>query len=51
MNFSAPNLREEIIEFITLSVGKIQTISFIKPFDEKGKYIAKWNSILKKKAE
>ncbi len=51
MNFPVPNSREEIIEFITLSVSKIQTISFIKRFDEEGKYITKWNSIWKKKAE
>jgi hypothetical protein len=51
MNFPVPNSREEIIEFITLSVSKIQTISIIKRFDEEGKYITKWNSIWKKKAE
>jgi hypothetical protein len=51
MNFPVPNSREEIIEFITLSVSKIQNISIIKIFDEEGKYISKWNSIWKKKAE
>lgn len=51
MNFPVPNSREEIIEFITLSVSKIQAISVFKLFDEEGKYIAKWNSIWKKKAE
>lgn len=51
MNFPVPNSREEIIEFITLSVSKIQNISIIKRFDGEGKYITKWNSIWKKKAE
>jgi hypothetical protein len=51
MNFPVPNSREEIIEFITLSVSKIQNISIIKRFDEEGKYITKWNSIWTKKAE
>ena len=51
MNFPVPNSREEIIEFITLSVSKIQNISIIKRFDEDGKYLTKWNSIWKKKAE
>jgi hypothetical protein len=51
MNFPVPNSREEIIEFITLSVSKIQNISIIKRFDEEGKYNTKWNSIWKKKAE
>jgi hypothetical protein len=51
MNFPVPNSREEIIEFITLSVSKIQNISIMKRFDEEGKYISKWNSIWKKKAE
>ena len=51
MNFPVPNSREEIIEFITLSVSKIKQVSFMKKFDEEGKYITKWNSIWKKKAE
>ena len=51
MNFPVPNSREEIIEFIALSVSKIQNISIIKRFDEEGKYLTKWNSIWKKKAE
>ena len=51
MNFPVPNSREEIIEFITLSVSKIKQVSFIKKFDEEGKYVTKWNSIWKKKAE
>ena len=50
MNFPVPNSREEIIEFITLSVSKINDISISKRFDEEGKYISKWNSIWKKKA-
>jgi len=50
MNFPVPNSREEIIEFITLSVSKINDISILKRFDEEGKYISKWNSIWKKKA-
>jgi hypothetical protein len=51
LNFPVPNSREEIVEFITLSISKIQSISFIKRFDEEGKYLSKWNSIWKKKAE
>ncbi|MDG1724816.1 MAG: hypothetical protein P8I11_03920 [Bacteroidia bacterium] len=51
MNFPVPNSREEIIEFISLSVSKIKQVSIIKKFDEEGKYISKWNSIWKKKAE
>jgi hypothetical protein len=51
MNFPVPNSREEIIEFITLSISKIQNISILKQLDEEGKYLAKWNSIWKKKAE
>ena len=51
INFPVPNSREEIIEFITLSISKIQILSFYKRFSEDGKYISKWNSIWKKKAE
>ena len=50
INFPVPNSREEIIEFITLSVSKIQQISFTNKLSEEGKYNAKWNSIWKKKA-
>ncbi len=50
MNFPVPNSREEIIEFITLSVSKIENISMLKRLDEEGKYMSKWNSIWKKKA-
>jgi hypothetical protein len=50
MNFPVPNSREEIIEFITLSVSKIQSVSVFKRLDEEGKYITKWNSIWTKKA-
>ena len=51
MNFPVPNSREEIIEFITLSVSKTQSISILKRLGEEGKYLAKWNLIWKKKAE
>jgi len=51
MNFPVPNSREEIIEFIALSVSKIQNISIVKSFNEEGKYSTKWNSIWKKTAE
>jgi hypothetical protein len=51
MNFPVPNSREEIIEFTTLSISKIQHISIFKRFDDEGKYIAKWNTIWKKKAQ
>ena len=51
MNFPVPNSREEIIEFISLSISKIQKISIFKRFNEEGKYITKWNSIWNKKAE
>lgn len=51
MNFPVPNSREEILEFITLSISKIQKISTMKQFNEEGKYITKWNSIWKMKAE
>lgn len=51
MNFPVPNSREEIIEFITLSISKIQKISIMKSSSEESKYITKWNSIWKKKAE
>ena len=51
MNFPISNTREEIIEFINLSVSKIQTIHVLKYFGEEGKYIAKWNTIWKKKAQ
>lgn len=51
MNFPVPNSREEIIEFITLSVSRIKHTSLITKFGDEGKYISKWNSIWKKKAE
>lgn len=51
LNFPVPNSREEIIEFITLSISKIQILSFYKRFSDEGKYISKWNLIWKKKAE
>lgn len=51
MNFPVPNSKEDILEFITLSVSKIQTIGLMKMLNEEGKYISKWNSIWKKKCE
>jgi hypothetical protein len=51
MNFPVPNSKEEIIEFLTLSTSKIQDVNFINRFNEEGKYISKWNSIWRKKAE
>ena len=50
MNFPISNSREEMIEFITLSVSKIQKLHFLRFFSEEGKYISKWNRIWKKKA-
>ena len=51
MNFPVPNSREEIIEFITLSVSRIKQVNLLNKFDEEGKYVSKWNSIWKRKAE
>jgi hypothetical protein len=51
MNFPVPNSKEDIIEFITLSISKIQTIGLIKMLNEEGKYLSKWNDIWKKKCE
>lgn len=51
MNFPVPNSREEIIEFLTLSVSKIQDINKWKRSNEEIRNISKWNSIWKKKAE
>lgn len=50
MNFPISNSREEMIEFITLSVSKIQKLHFLRFFSEEGKYISKWNRIWKNKA-
>ena len=51
MNFPVPNSREEIIEFITLAVSRIRKVNLLDKFDEEGKYVSKWNSIWKRKAE
>jgi len=51
MNFPVPNSKEDIVEFITLSVSKIQTVGLMKSLNEEGKYILKWNEIWKKKCE
>jgi hypothetical protein len=51
INFPVPNSREDIIEFITLSLSKIQTLTLIQSFSEEGKYMNKWNDIWKKKCE
>jgi hypothetical protein len=45
MNFPVPNSKEDIIEFITLSISKIQTIELIKMVNEEGKYLSKWNEM------
>jgi hypothetical protein len=51
INFPVPNSREDIIEFITLSLSKIQTLNIIQRLSEEGKYTNKWNEIWKKKCE
>ena len=51
MNFPVPNSREEIIEFITLAVSRIRKVNLLDKIDEEGKYVSKWNSIWKRKAE
>lgn len=51
INFPVPNSKEEIIEFLTLAISKIQQVSIINRFNDEGKYISKWNSIWRKKAE
>lgn len=51
MNFPVPNSKEEIIEFLTLSISKIQVVTLLNRFNEEGKYISKWNAIWRKKAE
>jgi hypothetical protein len=51
LNFPVPNSKEDIIEFITLSVSKINKISLLKWIGEEGKYLNKWNKIWIKKCE
>lgn len=51
MNFPVPNSREEIIEFMTLSVSKLKKISIFQWLDEEGKYLSKWNKIWIKKVD
>jgi hypothetical protein len=51
MNFPVPNSKEEMIEFITLSVSKIKPVSYFKKYSEEGKFILKWNLIWLSKAE
>jgi hypothetical protein len=50
MNFPVPNSREEIFEFINLSVSKIQHITVLMYLNSEVKYMLKWNTIWKKKA-
>ena len=49
LNFPVPNSKEDIIEFITLSVSKINKISIFKWLSDEGKYLNKWNKIWIKK--
>jgi hypothetical protein len=42
MNFPIPNSREEIFEFLTLSLSKIDVISYLEVVSEKGKYRRSW---------
>jgi hypothetical protein len=51
MNFPVPNSKEEMIEFITLSVSKIKPVRYFRKYTEEGKFITKWNTIWLKKAE
>ena len=45
LNFHVPNSREEIIEFTTLFLSKIQYISVFKSISLEGKYIQRWNTV------
>jgi hypothetical protein len=51
MNFPVPNSREEIFEFITLALSKIDTIPYTDVVSEKGKYKSAWNTVWLKKLE
>jgi hypothetical protein len=51
MNFPIPNSREEIFEFLTLSLSKIDVISYLEVVSEKGKYRRSWNEVWLKKIE
>lgn len=51
MNFPIPNSREEIFEFLTLSLSKIDVISYLEVVSEKGKYRSSWNEVWLKKIE
>jgi hypothetical protein len=51
INFPIANSKEEIVEFITLSISKINQVSLLNKFSEEGKYISKWNTIWMKKCE
>jgi DnaJ-domain-containing protein 1 len=51
MNFPVPNSREEIFEFLTLSLSKIDVISYTEVVSEKGKYRSAWNAVWLKKLE
>lgn len=51
LNFHVPNSREEIIEFTTLFLSKIQYISVFKAFTFEGKYIKRWNSVWENKTK
>lgn len=49
MNFPIPNSREEIFEFLTLSLSKIDVIFYLEVVSEKGKYRSSWNEVWLKK--
>jgi len=51
LNFHVPNSREEIIEFTTLFLSKIQYISIFKTFTFEGKYTKRWNSVWENKTK
>jgi len=51
MNFPVPNSIEEIFEFLSLSLSKIETISYFNLTNEKGKYKSSWNDVWLKKVE
>jgi hypothetical protein len=51
MNFPVPNSREEIFEFLNLSLSKIDTISYMSLTTEKGAYLSSWNNVWMKKMD
>jgi hypothetical protein len=51
LNFPVPNSREEIFEFLNLSLSKIDTISYMNLTTEKGTYMNAWNNVWMKKMD